>query len=176
MQITGGKFKGFKIKVPKKTRPTSSFNRKRIFDILRNVENLEVLDLFCGSGILGIEALSRGARSCTFVDIRSESIKVVSENIKKLGLENQTKVFKSDYSKFLSSLSDEKFDLIFADPPYNWKEHSKLLEMVKNTLRIEGIFVLEISSRREFPQCEGMEVIKAIKGGDTSLVFYMKKA
>lgn len=175
MQITGGRFKGFKIKVPTKTRPTSSFNRKRIFDILGDVVNLEVLDLFCGSGILGIEALSRGARSCTFVDIRSESIRVVSENVKKLGLEKQVKVFKGDYSKFLSSLSGEEFDLIFADPPYDWKDYDKLLEMVKNALKHEGIFVLEISSRVKFPQCEGMEVIKAIKRGDTSLIFYMKK-
>ncbi|MEO0149886.1 MAG: RsmD family RNA methyltransferase, partial [candidate division WOR-3 bacterium] len=113
MQITGGKFKGFKVKVSKDIRPTSAFNRKRIFDILRDVKGFKVLDLFCGSGALGLEALSRGASFCVFVDISNESVKVVKENLKKLGITDMGLVLREDALKFCRNWKNGEFDLIF---------------------------------------------------------------
>ncbi len=172
MQITGGKFKGFKIKVPKDTRPTSAFNRKRIFDIIGNVEGLRILDLFCGSGALGLEAISRGAEFCVFVDLRNESFKVVNENLKKLGVLDSALVIKEDALKFCRNWGGEKFDLIFADPPYSWEKYAEVLECVKRLLNENGVFVLELSGRVKPPHIDGLELFKFVKGGDSAFAFY----
>ena len=172
MQITGGKFKGFKIKVPKDVRPTSAFNRKRIFDIIGDVEGLRVLDLFCGSGALGLEAISRGAEFCVFVDVRNESFRVVNENLRKLGVSNVGLFIKEDALKFCRNWNGEKFDIIFADPPYSWDRYVEILECVKSLLKENGIFVLEISSRVIPPEVENLELFKFVKGGDSAFAFY----
>jgi 16S rRNA (guanine966-N2)-methyltransferase len=172
MQITGGKFRGFKIKVPKDIRPTSSFNRKRIFDIIGDVEGLRVLDLFCGSGALGLEAISRGAKFCVFVDIRNESFKVVNENLKKLGVLDLGLVIREDVLKFCRNWGGERFDIIFADPPYSWERYEELLVCAKNLLKENGIFILELSSRIKPPEIEGLELFKFVKGGDSAFAFY----
>ncbi|MEO0138761.1 MAG: 16S rRNA (guanine(966)-N(2))-methyltransferase RsmD [candidate division WOR-3 bacterium] len=174
MQITGGKFKGFKVKVSKDIRPTSAFNRKRIFDILRDVKGFKVLDLFCGSGALGLEALSRGASFCVFVDISNESVKVVKENLKKLGITDMGLVLREDALKFCRNWKNGEFDLIFADPPYSWDRYDELVSGVSNLLKDGGIFVLELSSRVKPPENETLKMFKFIKGGDSAFAFYSK--
>lgn len=174
MQITGGRFKGFKIKVPKGIRPTSAFNRKRIFDILRDVKGFRVLDIFCGSGALGLEAISRGAEFCVFVDISNESIKTVKENLKKLGITDMALVLKEDALKICRNWRGEGFDLIFADPPYKWDRYDELLSGISDLLKVYGIFILEISSRTRPPENEELEMFKFVKGGDSAFAFYKK--
>jgi len=118
-RIIQGKFKGRKLKVPQQgTRPFTDRVKKTLFDILQGlVEGRTVLDLFAGSGNLGIEALSADASHATFVDDSMEAIKSISENIHQLQIEHFTNVVKSDYLKFIKT-NKEAFDIIFIDPPF----------------------------------------------------------
>lgn len=127
MHIFSGEFKNQKIDTPKgtETRPTSGRMRESLFNICQTlVEGASFLDLFAGSGAVGLEALSRGAASATFVDSSSDSIRCIRENIKRLKLENVTTVIQADVFSALERFDTGgvKFDIIFADPPY---EHSE---------------------------------------------------
>ena len=173
VQVSGGRYRGTKLKAARHVRPTSSFTRKRIYDILPTVEGYDVLDLFSGSGALGIEALSRGARSCVFVDNNPASIRAIRDNLKKLGLSENVKVVKADVLSFLRTFSGD-FDLVLADPPYAWKRRRDLLKAVERVLREGGIFVLEMPSHERPPETEGLRLFKFVKGGDTAVAFYRK--
>ena len=122
MRIISGKAGRIAIKVPPAvTRPTTDFVRQAMFSILgERVENARVLDLFAGSGAIGLEALSRGASSCVFVEEHRQACNIISENLKKSRLEGGRPV-KADCHSFLKRDS-ACYDLIFADPPY-WKHH-----------------------------------------------------
>ncbi|NPA80301.1 MAG: 16S rRNA (guanine(966)-N(2))-methyltransferase RsmD [Thermotogae bacterium] len=174
LQISGGRFKGFKLKADRRVRPTSSFTRKRIYDIIGGVEGYDVLDLFSGSGALGIEALSRGARSCVFVESSGASVKTIRSNLEKLGLSGNVKVVRADALAFLKTY-DGEFDLILADPPYAWDRREDLLRAVKRLLKDGGIFIFEMSSRVKPPEIEGLRLFKFVKGGDTAVAFYRKE-
>jgi 16S rRNA (guanine966-N2)-methyltransferase len=124
LRIIAGKFKGRKLRSVRgtKTRPTADRIREAMFNILAfQIQNATVLDLFAGTGALGIEALSRGAKSVIFIDVASDSISVLRENIKTFSLESQTKIFRWDLTRDLNCLSPLRsaFNLIFMDPPYN---------------------------------------------------------
>jgi 16S rRNA (guanine(966)-N(2))-methyltransferase RsmD len=122
MQIIAGKFKGRHIKFPKgRTRPTSGRVREAIFDVLgATVEGADAIELFCGSGALGLEALSRGARSCIFVDKNRAALTVVKQNIESLGIMENAKVVLSDAVDFLRNLNRMgQRVVLFVDPPYH---------------------------------------------------------
>ena len=124
MQIISGIFRSRKILAPKgqETRPTSSRLRAALFNICQGqIEGVDFLDLFAGSGAMGFEALSRGARSALFVDVSRESIRCIQSNARMLDVEGQVRVVYSDVYDALKKLSKEgvKFDIIYADPPYS---------------------------------------------------------
>ena len=124
IRIIAGELKGRKLRSVRgtKTRPTADRIREAIFNILAfQIQDATVLDLFAGTGAFGIEALSRGAKSVIFVDVDSDSISVLQENIKTFSLENLTKIFRWDLTRNLNCLSSlqSTFNLIFMDPPYN---------------------------------------------------------
>ena len=150
MYVSTGSAKGKKLKYPKgrDIRPTTSKIKKSIFDTLSNIERVKVLDLFCGSGSLGIEALSRGARFSTFVDDDRIVIKQLSENIENCGFKVSSKIMTQSYSRAIRSLikQDEKFDIIFIDPPYSFFKNKSVNEIIKETLPLlfdSGTIVLE---------------------------------
>lgn len=125
-KITGGTKRGLKINTPKGhdvTRPATGKLKKAIFDIIGGeIENTTVLDLYSGTGALGIEALSRGAASVTFVDRSSEAKKIINENCKLCGFGNMVMIHNSDVYDFVKSVCEkelQKYDFIFVDPPYN---------------------------------------------------------
>lgn len=123
MRIVGGKFRGRRLFVPRgpDVRPTSDRVREAIFSILADkVEGARVLDLFAGTGALGLEALSRGAARAAFVDRRPLALKTINRNVEALGLEGSTRVLRTDLSRGPGGLRQETgpFDLIFMDPPY----------------------------------------------------------
>jgi 16S rRNA (guanine966-N2)-methyltransferase len=144
MQIISGIFRSRKILAPKgqETRPTSSRLREALFNICQGgIEGVDFLDLFAGSGAMGFEALSRGARSAMFVDGSRESIRCIKSNTSMLDVEGQVRVVYSDVFDALKRLSGEgaAFDIIYADPPYStlFKGHgeeipysSKVLSMI----------------------------------------------
>jgi 16S rRNA (guanine966-N2)-methyltransferase len=119
MRIVAGTLGGRRLKAPagRATRPTSDRVREALFSILGEIENANVLDLFAGSGALGIEALSRGAATAVFVDNDPKATQAIETNLRSLDL--QARVHKRDALAYLNDASDGPFDLVFVDPPYS---------------------------------------------------------
>lgn len=120
MRVITGKARGIQLKTPEGmlTRPTADRVKEALFSIINfDVPGAAVLDLFGGTGQLGIEALSRGAKSAVFVDAREDACKLIRENLKRTKLEGEGRVVRSDYLDYLSRCKD-RFDIIFLDPPY----------------------------------------------------------
>jgi len=136
MRISGGDKKGAKLKSPKTRdiRPTTSIVKEYIFGFLGEfIRGKRVLDLFSGTGNLGIEAISRGAASVSFVDISQQSVNLLKENLKKTGFENKSKIYKTDIFNFISRAyrNNVKFDIVFSDPPFKFNKLYKLCKSEK---------------------------------------------
>lgn len=145
MRIISGKYKGKPLKSPtgKNVRPTADKVKQALFTKLQFfVENKTVLDLFCGSGALGIEAISHGAKKVVFVDKAKSSICLTKDNL--MALECQYETFNMTYEKYLN-LTNEKFDLILVDPPYASGVYNHVLELIESNklLNKDGIVVCE---------------------------------
>lgn len=148
IRIVAGKYRHLIIKQPQvsTTRPTMDKVREALMSSLGfNIQDKVVLDLFAGSGALGLEALSRGAKKCVFVDNNIEAIRTIKDNIKTLKIEEETEVIKEEYMSYLQN-SNETFSLVFLDPPYKEKEsYEKVISYLLQEQRLEedGIIVLE---------------------------------
>ncbi len=156
-------------------RPTTDRVKEGMFNIIQfDLENAKVLDLFAGSGQLGIEAISRGAKSCTFVDSSSRSIDVVKQNLKSVGFEKRASVFCGD-SKMYISLSRDKFDIALLDPPYNKKIIDDVLPSVAEKMNDYGVIICESELREELPQSAGgFSIYREYKYGKIKLTVYRK--
>ena len=155
MRIISGAARGRKLKEPAgfDVRPTSDMIKESVFNIIQfDIEGRRALDLFAGTGQMGIEALSRGARSCVFVDSSPAAIKLIYKNLDLCGLSDKASVFTRDAIKYLDS--DEKYDLIFLDPPYDTplagRTLAKIFEFDK--LNINGIIVCEMRAGTAAPE------------------------
>lgn len=135
MRIISGRFKGRIIKRPKGIRPTQDKVRKALFDILGDIQGLSFLDFYAGSGAIGLEALSQGAGKVVFVETNSVCIKKIKENLKVLGASGY-RVMRLDALQVLEKLAegDEKFDIVFMDPPY----YRDLAPRTRSALPITG--------------------------------------
>ena len=190
MQIIEGFLKGTMVpyKEQKWTRVTSEKVRKAVFDVLKgfvDFEDLKVADLFCGSGMYGLEAMSRGAKEVVFVDEDKGVAKTLKENLKKLKVESY-KVENRKVENFIVHYGSTQehgansFDLVFADPPYYDFDFAKLNDVYKilndpsspRLRRTSGIFVLEQSKRGGAKELKGLELFLEKKYGDTSVRFY----
>ena len=172
IKIISGKYKNRKLKYfnLENVRPTQARVRKSIMDTLNIFENKKVLDLFSGIGTLGIESLSRGAESVIFVDNNSKVLDVLKKNLDLLSLQNQCTVIKSDAIKYIK-YSEDKFDLIFADPPYNKFNFLDLLPNIKNVLSPDGIFCYETKKSKS-----NFNLNTKIKYyGNTQVIFWSQK-
>jgi 16S rRNA (guanine966-N2)-methyltransferase len=133
MRVIGGRSRGRRLaaKLPASVRPTSDRVRESIFDILGSqggVDDLRVVDLFCGSGALGVEALSRGAASATFVDLDPDALAAVRQNLDAVGLGDQpATLVRAALPGWLESAAAGDFDLALCDPPYDFGEWPTLL-------------------------------------------------
>lgn len=179
MRVISGKARGVNLKTPEglTTRPTADRVKEALFSIINfDVPNTSVLDLFGGTGQLGIEALSRGAKSAVFVDAGEAACKLIKENLRRTKLEEQGRVIRSDYLRFLTTCQD-KFDIVFLDPPYaeEFLENSlkKLSEI--DILQSNGIIVCERPLGKELPaEIPGFTRSKDYKYGTTVLTLYRK--
>ena len=141
---------------------------------------MDILDIFAGSGSLGIEALSRGARFCNFIDIESQSILAIKNNIKSLGLETKSNVRRSNVVKIDSHVMKDQrpVDLVFSDPPYKDSFKTKIaIEdfSKKGWISEKAIIIAESSSRDEIDNILGFEISKKKIVGDTQLCVYVSK-
>ena len=163
------------------TRPTLDRVKEALFNIIQcEIAEANVLDLFSGSGALGIESLSRGAKSCTMCDKSYEAIEIINKNIKKTNLEGKSKVIKGDYKKVLELLKGQKFDLIFIDPPYNLdiavNSIKSIIEL--NLLDDNSIIILETDNeKRELENLNklNVNVYDLRKYGRITLIFLNRK-
>jgi 16S rRNA (guanine966-N2)-methyltransferase len=183
MRIIAGEFRGRKIKQPtsRKVRPTKDRIREAVFNIIAEcVPEASVLDLFAGSGAYGLEALSRGAQRAVFVEKDTGCAGIIKENIKLLGVEGSAKVVTLDVFKSMEGLEKEKerFDLVFADPPYSKNMAKKTLIKVNqyDILNHSGLLIIECHADEKLPDNEGSFcVIKKRTYGNTSVSVYSKK-
>ena len=179
MRVITGKARGIQLKTPDgmQTRPTADRVKEALFSIINfDIPGAAVLDLFGGTGQLGIEALSRGAKSAVFVDAREDACKLIRENLKRTKLESDAKVVRSDYMDYLSR-SREQFDIILLDPPYAEVFLENALKRITeiDILRSGGIIVAERPLGKELPwDFEGYERSKDYKYGKILLTLYRK--
>ena len=145
ISLIAGKYKGKKLHQFNNinVRPTQAKIRKSIFQILEPFNNLEILDLYAGVGTLGLEAISRGASKAVFVEKDRQVFKILEKNIAQFHKE-KLKLFLCDSLQFVSHDRNEKFDIIFADPPYIKTEYKKLKKKIQAFLKPNGIFCLEM--------------------------------
>lgn len=180
MRIITGKAKGCKLKAPKgmQTRPTTDRVKESLFNILgENVISAQVLDIFAGSGALGLEALSRGADSAVFIDFGRESISVIAANARQSKLETACSFLQSDVKSALTKLSAQQnsFDLVFCDPPYNQGLVDETLSQLDGSslLAANCIIVVE-HSKHEPPLASWKRFLlrRSEKYGETTLSFF----
>lgn len=157
-------------------RPTTDRVKESIFNLIQfYIPGSKVLDLFAGSGALGIEALSRGADEAVFVDVDKASVDVVLKNLANLKFTEDVKVYNMPYSDFFKR-SNDCFDVIFLDPPYNKGFIEPVLaDIVKNKrLSDEGIIMLESDDTDMHTEFEGLKVIKQKKYGRSYITVYQR--
>ena len=179
MRVITGKARGVALKAPEgmTTRPTSDRVKEALFSIINfDIPDAEVLDLFGGTGQLGIEALSRGAKRAVFVDAGDAACKLIKENLRRTKLEGQGSVVRSNYLQYLNRCR-EKFSIVFLDPPYaeEFLENSlkKLSEI--DILKSNGIIVCERPLGKELTwDLPGFTRSKDYKYGNTLLTLYRK--
>ena len=182
MRIVGGKFKGHSIAPPhgSATRPTTDRVRESVFNILAHgIDGLEiggarVLDLFAGTGAMGLEAISRGARFCQFVEDSAEARGLIRKNADALGVIGLVKIWRRDATLLGPCAPQPRFDLVFADPPYGKGLGEKALDslMTGQWLNPGGIVVLEEAQKAEVKDIAGLALIDERDYGDTRIRFY----
>lgn len=181
LRVTGGELGGRRFKAPpgNDTRPTSDKVREAMFAILAGAVEVErTADLFAGSGALGIEALSRGAGHCLFVERRGPAVALLRENLKLLGLENRSRVVKADAGLPVKKLLQEgPVQLMLGDPPYDKGQIEKLLSLAgqHDFLSPGGWLVLEHSPRERPMEASGLRIVDHRIYGQTELSFLIRE-
>ena len=178
MRVISGSAKGRKLKTPHgmDVRPTTDNVKEAVFNIIReDITGRRVLDLFAGSGQMGVEALSRGAKEAVFVDMSITSLKLVRENLNLCHFSGET--VKEDALIYLSHA--KPFDLIFIDPPYDSDYYEKVLEKIKlfDILTDGGIIIIEARRNRILPKMEyPYKMLKEYNYGSVKILTYTKEA
>ncbi len=171
MRIVAGRWRGRTIDAPKdsRVRPTADRVREAWLSIVSgDVPNARVLDLFAGSGALGLEALSRGAASAEFVELNAPSLRALGANIAKLGADDLAHVRRGDALRFVESLAAGAYDLAFADPPY---AHDAAVKVAERWLAVPFARVLGVEHSTRVTLPPGGDVRKY---GDTAITIYRR--
>ena len=183
MRIISGNFKGKKILLPKDklTRPLKDLTKESIFNILKHskllnieLESSNVLDLFSGVGSFGLECLSRGAKNVTFLESYADVLSVLKKNIENLNQQNQTKVIEKDiFSENTLKLLNDKFDIIFMDPPYKEKKLFFLLNVITELelLNNGGVIIIHRHKKEEDDLPKEFNLILEKNYGISKIIF-----
>ena len=167
LRITGGELGGRRIDAPgrrERTRPTSERVREAVFSILGDIGGATVLDLYCGTGALAFEALSRGAAEATLVDTRP---RLARENAERLGVGDRARVVRSDAARFLGRPPEEGFDLVLCDPPYELPERTwaRVAPLLPTAVAEGGRLMLETAAERTL--AVELPLVRERRYGDT---------
>ena len=172
IRITGGSLRGRNIESPDtmKTRPTASRTREALFNILQGVEGFRMLDLFAGSGIMGLEAISRGAESVTAVELSRAQAKMIERSYKSVGAESKLRLLETNVLTLRREVvcAEGGFDLIYADPPFKDMNYPDLRPFIE-WLNPGGVAVFEAPSRKLPEWADGAEVRRY---GESSLLIF----
>lgn len=181
MRVIAGKFKSRRLRTLRGNalRPTSDRLRETLFDILGDaVQDSVFVDLFAGTGAIGIEAISRGAHRAIFIEHHAAAVKLIRENIKSLGIGAEAAIFPLDVMRGLEKLDSQRatIDFIFLDPPYaQTPEYKKILEFIGSAeiLSTTGLVIAEHTKKLELPLfAEMLERTRVVAQGDSALSFY----
>jgi 16S rRNA (guanine(966)-N(2))-methyltransferase RsmD len=190
MRISGGLAKGRQTATKRllsrapgdeRLRPTSSKVREALFDIIKdNIEGASFVDLYAGTGTVGLEALSRGADKVFFVEPDGLRIRMIKRNVEEFGFYDKAGVVKCRADEFLRKALDknEHFDIFFLDPPYQSEEIMRTLPIIgeKGLLNKGGIVIIEHYVKKKLPETTGqLEIRKSYRYGDTMLTLYRSK-
>ena len=170
VRIIAGEHRGRRIAAPKgtETRPTSDFVRENAFNLIGPVDGTSVLDLYAGSGALGLEALSRGAASAVFVDSSRDACRTIGANLETLGVRGT--VLCQDVLRHLAG-DRGPYDLILADPPYTFTAYERLAPHFKRLLTEDGLAVLQTPADQE-PTLDGLEIRTSRRYGSARLTLF----
>lgn len=178
MRVISGKFKGKKLVSPtdERVRPTLDRIKETLFNVIQfDVQDSTFLDLFAGSGGIGIEAVSRGAKEVVFCDIDRDSLKVLKTNLKNLGINSF--VYEGDFRQLLKKQPPEKFDFIYIDPPFSGDSANIALGVIgeKRLLKKDGYAILERLTEDKRPfEAEGLSLVQNRKMGNVTLMFFKR--
>jgi 16S rRNA (guanine966-N2)-methyltransferase len=180
MRIVGGEFRGRPLAAPRgdAIRPTADRTREAVFNLIMHrfpekLESARVLDLFAGTGALGLEAISRGAAHCLFIEDSAEGRGLIRTNVEAFGLQGRTKIFRRDASRLGEVGTIEPFGLLFADPPYGKGLAEKALAsaLAGGWLKPGALCVVEESASAAFAPGEGFSILDERSYGDTIIRF-----
>ncbi len=178
MRVTTGLARGRNLEAPQglDTRPSSDMTKQAVFNIVQNyVEGSVFLDLFAGSGQMGIEALSRGAKNAVFIDTSSKAIETIKANLKHCNLMESSRVAQMDAQSFLQNGS-QQFDLAFLDPPYQKQIIDAVLPLVAQRMAPNGIIICETERNEQLPQAAGNFVLtKTYQYGKAKITVYRER-
>jgi 16S rRNA (guanine966-N2)-methyltransferase len=172
VRVTGGQLRGRRLRAPRDgVRPSSDRVRESLFARLDDLEGAAVLDLYAGTGVLGVEAVSRGAARLVCVERAPKVLATLQRNLTDLGLGDRARVIADDAPRAVRRLGEagERFDLVFLDPPYAGEELERALEAVSGSgvLSAHGRVVAEHSRRHPVPTVDGLVAVDARRYGDT---------
>lgn len=158
------------------TRPTLDRVKESVFNILgNNFFDKNILDLFAGSGALGLEALSRGANFCDFVDLSQDAINIINKNIDKCHMNDKSRVHKSDFRVIIKKFYDKHFDFVFLDPPYGKDMGIEAINGLDRIVKDDGIVILETDGIEDVPDIiGGFEKYDFRKYGRIAISFFRK--
>jgi 16S rRNA (guanine966-N2)-methyltransferase len=176
MRIIAGRLKGRRLIGPSSgVRPTSDRLRETLFNVIRGrVVDARVMDVFAGTGAVGLEAVSRGARQATFVERDPRALDVLRRNVAACGAEKACAIIRGSFSAvFARFAASDRFDVIFLDPPYDADDLDETVASAAALLAPGGLLILEHSSRRLAPPApSGMARRRDLVAGDSALAFY----
>jgi 16S rRNA (guanine966-N2)-methyltransferase len=179
MRIIAGSLKGRRLLTPAwdGLRPTSDKLRETLFNIVaQRVEGARVLDLYAGTGAIGLEALSRGAAHVTFVERDPRAVKLIERNLAHCGVSERYDIIRARLgSETPLSFARERFDLAVLDPPYDEPDLAAAVMAAEPLIGADGLAVLEHARRRAAPESAGRLVrVRSVNSGDSALAFYLK--
>lgn len=178
LRIISGIYGGRKLDAPdnSRTHPMSERVRNALFNSIGSeVRGARVLDAFAGTGALGLEALSRGAKHATFIEKDRVAQKVLASNVATLGVENTTDIIRTTVNSWLEKDKSEKYDLLLVDPPYHDTQFSTVAKLF-GLLKPEGLMVLSHPGRGEEPTKPGVVVVDNRSYGNAFLTFYRRES